>query len=400
MSAQQIHIAVEHLGRVVLRDGHYRVPEGVAGVSAPYKVQNRRAEGVVHDTVQLPVHEVPPSAAVGHLVGGVLPHLAQQQRVGLQLLEAGSQQPQEFVRQLIRHVQPETVGPQADPVGNDAVVVRDDIFDERRIHLVHRGQGVKAPPGVVAVRPVVEGVPAIVGGGLALVRPLAGEGSVLVKIEAVGAGVGVDSVQDHPDPLVMGRPAQGGEIGLRAQHGVGGLVVAGVIAVGGEALADGVQVQQRHAQLRKVGQLLGDAPEIAAEEIVVQHQSLGGGLPVNLLVPVLMEGVGLELPGKVGMPGGPEPVGKDLVDGGALGPVRGGEIRRDAAQLPQIPGLHVGIVPLLVQPEGALPVVDAEVIEVQPGFRQGEGHLENIVGPLLHPELQVIGPVWRVILVQ
>ena len=115
---------------------------------------------------------------------------------------------------------------------------------------------------------------------------------------------------------------------------------------------------------------------------------------------MLVEGVGLELPGKVGMPGGPEPVGEHLVNGGALGPVRGGEIRRDAAQLPQIPGLHVGIVPLLVQPEGALPVVDAEEIEVQAGFRQGEGHLENVIGPFLHPKFQIIGPVGGVILVQ
>ena len=400
VGAQQIHIAVEHLGGVILRDGHYRVPEGVAGVPAPDKVQDRRAEGVVHHAVQLPVHEVPPPAVIGHLVGGVLPHLAQQQGVGLQLLQMLSQQFQKFVRQLVRHIQPETIGAQTNPVGDDAVGIRNDIADKFRIQLVHRGQGVKAPPGVVGIRPVAEGVPAVVGGSLALVGSLAGEGPLLVEIQAVGAGVGVDSVQDHPHPPVVSRPAEGSEIGLRAQHGIGGLVVAGVIAVGGEALADGVQVQQSDAQLRKVGQLLGDAPEIAAEKIVVQHHSLGGGLPVYLLVPVLVEGVGLELPGKVGMPGGTKPVGEDLVDGGALGPVRGGEVRRDTAQLPQIPGLHVGIVPLLVQPEGAFPVMDAEEIEVQAGFRQGEGHPENIVGTLLQLEVHVVGPVGGVVLIQ
>ena len=247
---------------------------------------------------------------------------------------------------------------------------------------------------------MVEGIPAVVGGGLALVRALAGEGPVLVEVQAVGAGVGVDPVQDHPNPPVVGRPAQGGEIGLGAQHGVRGLVVAGVIAVGGEALADGVQVQQCDPQLGKVGQLLGDAPEIAAVEIVVQHQTLGGGLPVHLLVPVVMQNVGLELAGKVRPPGGVEPVGEHLVDGGTLGPVRGGEVLGDAAQLPQVPGLHIGVVPLFVQPEGALPVVDAEEVEEQAREGEGEAPLENIVGALLHFEAQVEGTVGGVVLVQ
>ena len=44
----------------------------------------------------------------------------------------------------------------------------------------------------------------------------------------------------------MGGIAHSGEVRKCAQHGVGGLVVTGVVAVAGKAFADGIEVQQSY----------------------------------------------------------------------------------------------------------------------------------------------------------
>ena len=74
----------------------------------------------------------------------------------------------------------------------------------------------------------------------AAVGAIAAEGVIPVKIQAVGTRMGIDPVQNHPNAVGMGAAAQGGKVRLGAQHGVRGLVVAGIVAVGGKALADGV----------------------------------------------------------------------------------------------------------------------------------------------------------------
>ena len=212
---------------------------------------------------------------------------------------------------------------------------------------------------------MVEGVPAGIGTVGPAVGPVAAEGPFPVKVEAVGAGVGIDPVQDDPDPPAVGRPAEGLKVGLRAQHGVRGLVVPGVVAVGGEALADGVQVDNGGAQGGNIVHFLGNAPEIAAEKVVVQHPALIVGPPVHLFVPVLVDGVGLELAPEVRVPPLTEPVRKYLIDHRALGPLRGVEVLGDTADLPQVSGLHIGVVSLLEQPEGAVGVRDAERVEIE-----------------------------------
>ena len=132
-----------------------------------------------------------------------------------------------------------------------------------------------------------------------MVSAHAGEGLFLIEIEGIGAGVGVDAVEDDLHALGMGGIAEGLEILLGTQHGVRGLVVAGVIAVAGKALADGIQVQDRSTQGSNVVHLLRDAPEIAAVEIIVQHLAVGSGTPGDLLIPILMDSVGLQLSGEI-----------------------------------------------------------------------------------------------------
>ena len=95
-----------------------------------------------------------------------------------------------------------------------------------------------------------------------------------------------------------------------------------------------------------------------------------------------MKGVGGQLPGGVAVSRLVEAVREDLIDGGAFCPVRGVEIRRDAADLPQRAILHVGIVALLEQPEAAVGLEDIEIVEVQPGMGNGEVTAPDLVGAL------------------
>ena len=58
----------------------------------------------------------------------------------------------------------------------------------------------------------------------------------------------------------MGRVTQGGEFLQSAQHGVGGLIVTGVIAVAGEAFADGVEIKDGRAQRGDIIHLFRNMP--------------------------------------------------------------------------------------------------------------------------------------------
>ena len=383
VGAQHIHIAGKHLGGIVLHDGHNGLFQTLTAVPLLHIVQNGGAVGVVHAGVQHPVYKVPAADAVGLLVGGILPHLADEQGIGLQLPQPLFKQKYKLVGQFIHHIQPEAVGTQLQPVLQHRVGAGDDVFDEALVHLVHGGQGVEAPPAVVVIRPLVEGVPAGIRGVLGAVGSLASEGSLLVKVETVGAGVGIDPVQNHPDAPGVGGLAHGSKIRLRTQHGVGGLVIACIVTVAGKTLGDGIQVQNGGAQRGNILQFLRDTPEIAAEKVVVQHHTLRCGTPGDLLIPVLVDGIGLQLAGKVAAAGLMEPVGENLIDGSALCPVRGGKVRRNTAKLPAVPGFHIGVVALLEQAEAAGSGGDVKIVEVQPGMRQGELALVDVIGPTL-----------------
>ena len=200
--------------------------------------------------------------------------------------------------------------------------------------------------------------------------------------------MGIHAVQNDPDAPGVGRVAEGGKIRLGAEKGVGGLVVAGVVAVAGKALGNGVQVENGDAETGNIVHFLSDAPEIAAEKVVVQHLPIGGRFPVHFVVPVFVDGVGLQLPGHIGPSAGVKTVGENLIDGCALRPVRGGEVGGDAAQLPEIPGFHVGVVPLLEQAEAAALCIDDEIVEKQAGAGDGKLPLKNVIRALFHPECQ------------
>ena len=192
--------------------------------------------------------------------------------------------------------------------------------------------------------------------------------------------MGVHTVQNHPDAVAVGSPAHGLEIAFRTQHGIRSLVVAGIVPVGGKAFADGIQVENGGAQGGDIVHFLGDALEIAAVEVVVQHPALTVRLPVDLLVPVIVDSIGPQLSPQIHLSAFAEPVREHLVDHGAPGPLGGIEVLGNDAHLPKVPRFHVGVVPFLQEPEGAVGVRDPEEVEIEAPLRKGKGAGPVFVG--------------------
>ena len=227
---------------------------------------------------------------------------------------------------------------------------------------------------------MLEGVPAVVGGFLGIVGAYRVKLPLPVKIGAVGAGVGVDPVQNYPDTPGVSLTAQLGKIRLGAQHGVGGFVVAGVVAVAGKAFGNGIQVEKIHAQIRNIVQFFDNSPEITAEKVVVEHQIVLGGTPVHLFVPAGVDGVGGQLAGGIAVAGLVEPVRENLINGCPSGPLGSVKVRRYAANLPEGSRLHIGVISLLEQPEAAAGGVNIIVVEIQALLGDGKLRLPDFVG--------------------
>ena len=167
VGAQDVQTGVESLGRIVLPDSLHGVAEG-GGVAAGKPVQRGGAEGIVHQAVGLTAQEITAAAGIGDLVAAVLPDLTQQETVRLFLFHDAADIGDKIVGQLVGHIQTPAGGTGAQPVAHYAVLAGDDEIAVVRVIFVHCGQGVDAPPGVIAVGPVGEIEPLIVRRVLAL----------------------------------------------------------------------------------------------------------------------------------------------------------------------------------------------------------------------------------------
>ncbi len=194
VTAQEVQAGVEGVLGVVLVQGLHGVGVVLRGGLLRQEAQRGDAERVVHGPVQLLALQVLAQLAVAHLVGGVLPHLAQQQRVGLERAQAGLEAEDELVGQLVGHVKPEAVCAQRKPVGDDAVVVVDEIAQIGGLKLLEIGQGAEVPPALIVVGIVPEVVPAVVRRGRAPGIGAVVEDVVAVKVDRVAAGVGIHAV--------------------------------------------------------------------------------------------------------------------------------------------------------------------------------------------------------------
>ena len=245
MGPQKVHGPVKRRGGIVFPYGLHVVAEG-SGVTAAQPRQQRRPEGIVHQPVGLPPQKIAPASGVGDLVAAVLPHLTQQIAVGLLRLDGVADGGDKVIRQLVGHVQPPAVGPVAEPVPHHGIFARDDEPPVVRLLLVHRRQGVYAPPGIVVRGPRVKAVPVEIRRFRALGRARLGIESLRVEVPAVGAGVVEHTVQNNVDASSVSLAAQRAEVLLRAQQGINGVVICRVVAVVAVRFKYGVEIEGGH----------------------------------------------------------------------------------------------------------------------------------------------------------
>ena len=296
-----------------------------------------------------------------------------------------------LVGELVGHVQPPAVGSRLQPPADDAVLAVHDVVHIALLPLVHRRQGVDAPPGLILVRPVGEAVPGVVGGLPGLVGPQAGVGAVPVEVLAHEALVVEHPVQHDVHAPGPGGGAQQGEVLVGAQHGVHLLVVAGAIAVVLRSLKDGAEVDRLHPQAFEVVQLLHDPRQGAAEEVPVADLAPLVGPPHRLLEPAGVDTAAPHHAGGVGDGGAAEAVGEDLIGdplpepGGHLrGAVVDGELPLGELQGLSVQPLQLEGVPHQAQVAGGVQGAGEEVpVPVQPRPAEGDG--EDLVLPELEP---------------
>ena len=372
---QQRHAGAEYVGGIIFRQRHHPLAELASVVLAADKAQDRLAPGVIHHAVQLAVRKIPPPHAVSLFIRRVLPDLAEQDRVGVQLPNAPAQAEHKLVRQLIDHVQPEAVRAQRQPVRDHAVRAPDDVVHVRRLELVDTRQRRDAPPARVHVGIVLEREPA------AIRRALVVDGAL--KIRAAAADVRKYAVEHDLHAQLVRRRAQRRKIRLRAEHRVDALIVIGVIAVVRPRHKNGVEVQNFDAQIVQIRQLFADTVEIPAVKVVVQHLAVGVRPPDGHVLAVFMHPVGLQFLRAVARPGSGKAVGKNLIHHRAAQCVRHGKARIHAAHLPEVARLHVRVAALLIQAERLVLRRDAEIVKIQPRLVNGKFPAPGLIQRIL-----------------
>ncbi len=267
-------------------------PAQLIGVDhAGEKVDHRAAQRIVHHAVQHVAQAVGAVYAIGGLVAGVLPDLAQQRGVRVGLLDGLAHLKHHVHGQLVHHVQPPPARAAAHPAGQHAGFIIQEEITVGGVVLVDGGQRIEAPPAVIPVGEFLKAVPVIIRAFLALIRAQRVIAAIAVEVLAVRAGVAEHAVQQDADAARPGCRHQIIKGGFVAQNGVDFLIAARVVAVIGMRAEDGVEVDDAHTQVRQVIELLPDAPERAAEKVqgaviaVFRVQVQRGAL-----VPFLMEG--------------------------------------------------------------------------------------------------------------
>ena len=134
--------------------------------------------------------------------------------------------------------------------------------------------------------PVLEPIPARIGGGQGIERPFLRVPALFVEIPAVCAGVAEHTVQQHPNTETGGRFGQRLKVLGRAQQGIHRRVVGGIVPMIGMRLKNRVEIQAGNAQLRQPVEPLLDAFQIPAEIVIVADRACGVGPPFRLSAPI------------------------------------------------------------------------------------------------------------------
>ena len=243
----------------MLLDRPERVAGGLRMDLAQQEVEHCGAERIVHRRVQLAAEEIFAQRAVTHLVGSVLPDLAEKERIFFLFLHRRTDVADEAVRQLVGNVQPPAGSAAPQPAAHHAVLAAEK-FPERGIVFLHVREIGHVPPAFVAVAVLIaEAEP----GAVFFRRAVVAE---LVKVHAVRAGVVEYAVEHDADAALSCGFAERFKILFPAEQRIDAGVVRCVVPVVACRLKDRVQVQDRDAKRGKIRQLFLDAPERSAPE--------------------------------------------------------------------------------------------------------------------------------------
>jgi hypothetical protein len=215
----------------------------------------------------------------------LLPELADDDRVGLRLVDARAERPPEVVALVLHDVEPPPLGARVEPVGCDVV---DVVLD--RVVLRELRQRVEARPRVVVLTARArrrlqsdrrtEAVPRPILRGHALARADRREVVVPVEERAVRGRVVEDAVEDHPDAERLCVTDELVPVLALAEVGVDHAIVSRVVAVVRGRREDRVEEEHGHAELLQVRQLLDHAGEVAAVVVAAERPlATGARLP-------------------------------------------------------------------------------------------------------------------------
>ena len=260
MRAQHIHRRIEVGGRIIFAEAGQLSQRLRCREPAGQIIEHRRAERIVDHRVQLMSPQVLAQLAVAFLARSVFPYLADQHGVRPRPLQFAVHLLDKLARQFVDHVQPPTGGAFIQPVLDHTVFAAVDEPAVGRFHFVDVRQGGHAPPAIVLVRVLAEPVPGEI-------RRLPGTDRTL-EVRTVHAVMAEHAVQNDPDTDCRRCGLQAGETLVAAELGIDVLVIASVVLMIGHRLKNRVQVQDADAEAFQVGQLVNDAVQRAAKEIV------------------------------------------------------------------------------------------------------------------------------------
>ena len=304
--------------------------------------EQRLPERVVGHRVQLALREIRAQLSVAELVGGVLPDLAQndrlRSRLGARFVRGRPQFLYELVRKLVSHVQPPAGNALPEPVAHHRVVVFDNEIKVTGREFVHVGKHLHAPPAVVLVVGLLRKTVPVPVLGTRVAVGAAAESALFVEVDTVAAGVAENAVQHDLNLLLRAHEQKQVESRVAAQKSVHVHVVLGVVAVVAGRPEYGVEVDHVGPERLDVGNFFVHARQVAALEIPALYLAAFPAHVHRLVVPgPVHERVGLPL--AEGVVPLREPVGKYLVYDGVAEPLRNRKAfsgNRDSEKVPAV----------------------------------------------------------------
>ena len=224
------------------------------------------------------------------------------------------------------------------------------------------------PPTLIAVGPMVELVPRGEKGHGTLRRTQLGIKPGGIKVAAVRAGMIEHPVKHHAHAALGGLGAKTAKILLRAQHGVDGQIIGGIIAVIAGGFKNRVQVKGGDGKTLQIVQLADNALQVTAEKVAVGDLPVGFRTVKRLVRPVFVHQPVTHHAGGVGQAAAAKAIWKYLVSHAGAEPGRCHALTVIDGELP---ALQLGFVAVTVTAEadaGAVPTGEAEAVPEQVGL--------------------------------